>query len=115
MTTARKTLIRKRRHQRVRSRVMGSATRPRLSVYRSNRHLHAQLIDDEKGVTLASVSTSAFKKGNKVTQAKEAGLALAKVAKEKKVTKVVFDRGGFKYAGRIQAIAEGAREGGLGF
>ena len=106
---------RARRHGRVRSRIVGTQERPRLSVFRSNKYIYAQLIDDEKGVTLAAASDLAAKKGTKVERAKEVGAALAKEAKGKKVTSIVFDRGGFLYTGRVKALAEGAREGGLTF
>lgn len=115
MTTVKKVLVRTRRHARIRAKVAGDAARPRLAVYRSNRYILAQLIDDEKGATIAAVSTQSFTKGTKLAKAREAGATLARLAKEKKINHVVFDRGGFKYAGRIQALAEGAREGGLEF
>jgi large subunit ribosomal protein L18 len=101
--------------------VRGTDQRPRLCVYRSNKHIYAQLISDEKGVTLASVSTlsadlAETKKGNKgVAIAKAVGQALAKACKEKNITRVVFDRNGFLYHGQVKAVAEGAREGGLEF
>ncbi len=104
------------RHNRVRSVVSGTAKRPRLSVYRANRHIYAQLIDDEAGKTLAAVSSSEIKsKGKKVSLAMETGKLLAKKAGEKKIASAVFDRGGFAYHGRVKALAEGAREGGLKF
>jgi large subunit ribosomal protein L18 len=113
--TKSKTLNRKRRHARVRGRVSGTAAVPRLAVFRSNRFVIAQLIDDEQGVTLAAASDLKAGKGTKVERAKEVGIALAKAAEAKKITKVVFDRGGFLYAGRVKALADGAREGGLAF
>lgn len=104
------------RHNRVRSVVSGTAARPRLSVYRANRHIYAQLIDDESGKTLASAKSGEIKsKGKKVDLAGEVGKLLAKKAGEQKITKAVFDRGGFAYHGRVKALAEGAREGGLKF
>lgn len=104
-----------RRHNRIRAKVSGTAIRPRLSVYKSNRSLSAQLIDDERGVTIASVSTEGVAGNGMLEKAKKAGQALAKAAEAKKVTTAVFDRGGFIYTGRIKALAEGAREGGLKF
>ncbi|MCK6462771.1 MAG: 50S ribosomal protein L18 [Candidatus Pacebacteria bacterium] len=104
------------RHKRIRAKIAGTAAKPRLSVFRSNRHIFAQLIDDEKGVTL--VSAGDLKKGSKVKKtdsAKNVGLELAKAAKAKKIEAVMFDRGGFRYHGRVRAVAEGAREGGLKF
>ena len=113
--TNRKTLGRQSRHVRIRSRVSGTATRPRLSIYKSNRYIHAQLIDDEAGKTLIALSTKAVAKGTKTESAKALGTEMAKLAKAKKFSAVVFDRGGFRYTGRITAVAEGAREGGLIF
>jgi large subunit ribosomal protein L18 len=104
-----------RRHARVRSRVFGSGMRPRLSVFRSNKFIYSQIIDDEKNETLVAHSTQAEKNPGTLEAAKKAGLELAKLAEKKKVKKVVFDRGGFIYAGKIKAFAEGAREGGLEF
>lgn len=89
--------------------------RPRLSVFRSKQAIYAQLIDDEKGMTLASADSRKSKGKTPRERAKEAGLAIAKAGAAKKVKEVVFDRGGFEYKGKIQAIAEGAREGGLTF
>jgi large subunit ribosomal protein L18 len=105
-----------RRHRRVRKKVSGSSDRPRLAVYRSNKHIYAQLIDDVAGRTLvASSTTTSGDEGAPKERAKSVGLDLATKAKAAGVTKVTFDRGGFKYHGRIQAVAEGAREGGLEF
>jgi len=115
MHTSLKRLQRERRHRRVRAKVVGSAARPRLSVYKSNTRLVAQLIDDAKGVTLAAVS-SAEEKGKTPRERAEAAAAmLAKRAKEKGITKVVFDRGGFQYVGTVKAFAEAARAAGLEF
>lgn len=97
---------RTRRHNRIRAKVQGTAQRPRLAVYKSNRYLEAQVIDDAKGHTLASV---------KMDDAKKAGAEIAKLAKGKGVEAVVFDRGGFRYTGAIAALAEAARAGGLKF
>ena len=106
---------RERRHARVRAKISGTKERPRLSVFKSNKYLYAQVIDDDKGVTLAS-ATSVDEKGKTMTdRAKETGLSLAKKAKEKKIEKVIFDKGGFLYTGKIKALADGAREGGLIF
>jgi large subunit ribosomal protein L18 len=101
----------------VRSKIRGSAERPRLSVYRSNRGVFAQLIDDDAGKTMAAVSwTESDLKGlDPMEQAKKTGELLAKRAKEAKVETCVFDRGGYRYHGRVKAVAEGAREGGLKF
>ena len=105
-----------RRHTRVRSVVNGSDIRPRLSVFRANKHIYAQLIDDVKGVTIAAVSSLDVKEKTKKSGiATEVGKMIAAKAVEKKIEKVVFDRGGFAYHGRVQALAEGAREGGLKF
>lgn len=106
---------RRRRQLRIRSKVIGTAERPRLSIYKSNVAMYAQLIDDSKGVTIASASSVKSKKGNKTEAAKNVGIEIAKLAKAKGVTKVVFDRGGFIFTGRVKAIAEAAREGGLEF
>lgn len=103
---------------RIRGKVRGTAARPRLAVFRSNRDMYLQLINDEAGVTLASASTrdkSFTREGNKIEQSRAVGLQLAKVASEKGIQSVVFDRGGYLYHGRVKAVAEGAREGGLQF
>jgi large subunit ribosomal protein L18 len=109
---------RQRRHRRVRGRVEGTAERPRLVVFRSNRGIEAQLVDDLSGRTLAGASWLNLKKsfkGNKTEQAAEVGKLLAANAKRANVERVVFDRGGYLYHGRVKALAEGAREGGLQF
>jgi large subunit ribosomal protein L18 len=105
---------RERRHRRIRAKVSGTATRPRLSVFRSNRAISAQLIDDEKAVTLAA-ATSVTLKGSSAEKAKTVGKTIAEKAKAKKIELAVFDRGGYLYAGAIKALADGAREGGLKF
>src|SRR5580692_9540645 len=112
--------LRRRRH--VRQRITGTSERPRLTVFRSSKHIYAQLIDDLTGRTLASASTAVKKVagtkaayGGNVKAAKEAGLRLAAAAKTTGVTKAAFDRGHYKYHGRVKALAEGAREGGLQF
>ena len=104
-----------RRHARVRAKVVGTKSRPRLSVFKSNKYFYAQIIDDEKGVTLASATSSDAKGKTMTDKAKETGISLAKKAKEKKINKVVFDKGGFLYTGKIKAFADGARDGGLVF
>jgi large subunit ribosomal protein L18 len=107
-----------RRHRRVRGKVSGTAERPRLAVFRSNKGIYAQLIDDEAGRTLASASWAHLPKsfkGNKSEQAAEVGKLLAKNAKKAKIEGVVFDRGGYLFHGRVKALADGAREGGLSF
>ncbi len=107
---------RTKRHRRVRVNVAGSAQRPRLAVYRSLNHLYAQVIDDASSRTVAAASTLGLKaKGNGVAEAVEVGKAIAAKAKQAGVTKVVFDRGGFLYHGRIKALADAAREAGLEF
>jgi large subunit ribosomal protein L18 len=104
----------RRRHRRVRKKITGTEERPRLAVYRSNRHIYAQVIDDVAGRTLAAASSLASSNGeDRKTRAKEVGRAIAEKAKEAGVTQVSFDRGGFQYHGRVAAVAEGAREGGL--
>jgi len=112
---------RKRRHARVRKKVFGTASRPRLSVFRSHKHIYAQIIDDHVGHTLVAASSldpvlrSELRSGSTVEAAKKVGLLLARRALERGITRVVFDRGGYKYHGRVAALAEGAREGGLEF
>lgn len=110
-----KTNARKRRHKKVRSKIMGTSERPRLSVYRSNKKVRIQLIDDRKGHTLVAVSSVLSKEASPQEAAKKAGLELAEKAKKEGLKKVVFDRGGFAYHGRVKMVAEGAREGGLEF
>jgi large subunit ribosomal protein L18 len=106
-----------RRHRRVRGKVAGTAERPRLVVFRSNRGIFAQLVDDETGRTLAGASWTGLsgKEGSKIDQAKAVGEALADAAKKAGIERCVFDRGGYLYHGRVKALAEGAREGGLQF
>ncbi len=106
---------RDRRRKRIRAKVSGTKSMPRLSVFKSNKYVYAQLIDDESGKTLASSSSVKIKAKGKLLQAKKVGEDLAKKAQEHKIKKVVFDRGGFIYTGRVKALAEGAREGGLKF
>lgn len=107
-----------RRKTRIRAKVQGTAAKPRLSVFRSNKHVYAQLINDQTKETLTGASETELKlavKANKSDRAKEIGLLIAKKAATKKVTAVVFDKGSYKYHGRVKAVAEGAREGGLKF
>ena len=118
MSTLTKRQARERRHRRIRGKIAGTAERPRLAVFRSNRGIFAQLIDDEAGKTLAGASWLGLAKtfkGNKSEQAAEVGKALAKAAKAAGVETCVFDRGGYLYHGRVKALADGAREGGLEF
>ncbi len=107
------------RHKRIRKTLSGTAERPRLNVFRSNANITAQIIDDEKGVTLVSASTREkelnIKNGGNVEAAKLIGAEIAKRAKKEKIEKVVFDRGGYLYHGRVKALAEAARENGLEF
>jgi len=108
---------RERRHRRIRGKVSGTSERPRLAVFRSNRGIHAQLIDDENALTLAAASWLQLKgfSGDKTAQAAEVGKRLAESAKAAGISACVFDRGGYLYHGRVKALAEGAREGGLEF
>lgn len=118
LTKADKNKTRQKRHWRVRSRVSGTAERPRLNVFRSLAHIYAQIIDDEKGVTLVAASSKEKNfegSGGNVEGAKKVGAAIAKKAVEKGISEVVFDRGGYIYHGRVAALAEAAREGGLKF
>jgi large subunit ribosomal protein L18 len=113
-----KNQVRTRVHRRIRRRVLGTAERPRLAVYRSLAHIYAQVIDDRSGHTIAAASSNdkgAGMDGGNVTGAKEIGRIVAERAKEKGVSRVVFDRGGYLYHGRIKALADAAREAGLEF
>ena len=110
-----KATLRTQRHNRLRYKVTGTAARPRLSVFRSNAFVYAQVINDETGTTLASADSRKETKGTGVEKATLVGTAIAKAAKAAKIDAVVFDRGGFQYAGIVKAVAEGAREGGLQF
>lgn len=108
------------RHRRVRARVSGVDNKPRLSVFRSNKHIQASLVDDVKGNTLLAVNSVKIKSTGstgfrKVDQAFKVGEEIARLAKDKGITKVVFDRGGYRYTGRVKSVAEGARSGGLEF
>lgn len=110
-----KTEKRIRRHNRIRSKVKGTNEMPRLSVFKSNQAVYAQIIDDVAGVTLLSSSTDKMKGKTIMEKANQVGLDLAKKAIAKKIKKVVFDRGGYIYIGKVKALADGAREGGLKF
>ena len=121
MANKRADIGRRRRQERVRKRVLGTDARPRVCVFRSNKHIYAQVISDHQGKTLAAVSTlskdvaAAVKDSKGVATAKQVGLALAQACKARNIIKVVFDRNGFLYHGRVKAVADGAREGGLQF
>lgn len=121
MTNKRADIGRRRRQERVRKKVLGTSARPRVCVFRSNKHIYAQVISDDQGKTVAAVSTlskdlaATVKDKKGVETAKQVGLALAQACKAKNITKVVFDRNGFLYHGRVKAVADGAREGGLEF
>lgn len=104
-----------RRHLRVRKAVQGTAARPRLVVFRSLKHITAQLVDDDAARTLATVTSTKVGEGKKSEKSLEVGKQIAVVAKEKGITTVVFDRGGYQYHGRVKAVADGARAGGLEF
>ena len=107
-----------RRHRRVRGKIAGTAERPRLGIFRSNRGIFAQLIDDDSGKTLASASWTSLPasfKGDKTAQATEVGKRLAEAAKKAGIETIVFDRSGYLFHGRVKALADGAREGGLKF
>lgn len=106
---------RQKRKVRIRKDILGSADIPRLTVYRSNNHIYAQLIDDVSHATLAQASDAKSKKGTPVDSAKEVGMELARAALKKNIEKVVFDRNGYKFHGRVKSLADGAREGGLKF
>ncbi len=114
-TTPTKVMQRMRRHARIRTQVSGTEVRPRLAVFRSNRFIYAQLINDESGKTLAAADSRVAKGAKPLDRAKEVGVLIAEKAKEKGITTVVFDRGGFQYQGMIASLADGAREAGLQF
>ena len=121
ITKENRNISRKRRHLRVRKKIFGTAERPRLNVFRSGKHIYAQIIDDLKGVTLVSASTvdkqlrGEITNGGNVEAARKVGEAIAKRAQQNGITKVVFDRGGYLYHGRVKALADAAREAGLEF
>ena len=113
-----KNKLRLKRHKRIRGKISGTAERPRLSIFRSNKNIYAQLIDDVAGVTLASASSldeKVSEDATKVDQAKAVGKAIAEAAKSKNISTVVFDRSGYLYHGRVEALADAARENGLEF
>ena len=112
-----KNKLRLKRHRRIRGKISGTAERPRLSIFRSNKNIYAQLIDDVAGITLASASTldENVSDATKVEQAAAVGKAIAEAAKAKDISTVVFDRSGYLYHGRVQALADAARENGLDF
>jgi large subunit ribosomal protein L18 len=119
ITQTKRNAIRQRIHSRIRRKLSGTTERPRLNVYRSLNHIYAQVVDDQTGVTLVSASTIKAKgesgTGGNIAAAKEVGTEIAKKAVEKGIKKVVFDRGGYLYHGRIKALADAAREAGLEF
>ncbi len=119
ITKSDKNATRKKRHARVRAKLSGTSARPRLNVFRSNKHIYAQIIDDMNGVTLASASTMdkdlGLESSSNIEAAQKIGELVAKRAVEKGISAVVFDRGGYLYHGRIQALADAARENGLQF
>jgi large subunit ribosomal protein L18 len=120
LTTTSKNTNRRHVHERIRKKIQGTLERPRLNVYRSLNHIYVQLIDDHKGATIVSANSAEGKKGERRTggnlaAAKSVGKAIAERAREKGITRVVFDRGGYLYHGRVKALAEAAREAGLQF
>jgi large subunit ribosomal protein L18 len=120
LTISSKNVTRRRVHKRIRKKVLGTAERPRLNVYRSLNHMYVQVIDDLKGVTLVSANTAEGKKesrtsGGNLAAAKAVGKSIAERAKAQGITKIVFDRGGYIYHGRVKALADAAREAGLQF
>ncbi|MCK4308098.1 50S ribosomal protein L18 [candidate division WOR-3 bacterium] len=106
---------RARRHKRIRNKILGTVKRPRLVVYRSLKYIYVQLVNDMKHNTLVSANSLGVKKGTKTEKSKECGKKLAELAKKKKIKTIAFDRSGYKYHGRVKALADGAREGGLKF
>ncbi|MFZ5392149.1 MAG: 50S ribosomal protein L18 [Patescibacteria group bacterium] len=118
---AKKQQLRYRRHHKIRTQIQGSAIKPRLSVYRSNKNIYAQLVDDEKKSTIVSANdlkitkTSSSEFSAKLARAYEVGLLIGQAALDKKIKQVVFDRAGYKFHGRVKALAEGARKAGLKF
>ncbi len=113
--TSKKQVRRDRRRGKIRSKISGTSERPRLSVFKSNRGMFLQIIDDVEMTTIVSANMKEIKKGTKTEKAKELGKIIAEKALLKNIKSVVFDRGGFQYHGRIKAVAEGAREAGLNF
>jgi large subunit ribosomal protein L18 len=115
MDTKIKTIQRERRRKRIRAKIFGTSEKPRLSVFRSNKYITAQLIDDSKGETLASATSKGIKGKNVLEKAQAVGASVAGQAKNKKIKTAVFDRGGYLYTGSVAAVADGARAGGLKF
>jgi large subunit ribosomal protein L18 len=115
ITQTKRNAIRQRIHQRIRRKLAGTGERPRLNVYRSLNHIYAQVIDDHKGETLVSASSIKMKTGGNVAAAKEIGKTIAELAVQQGIKKVVFDRGGYLYHGRVKALADAARAAGLEF
>ena len=115
MDTKIKTIQRDRRRKRIRAKIFGISEKPRLSVFRSNKYISAQLIDDSKGLTLAGASSKDIKGKSALEKAIAVGKSIAEQAKAKKIDMVVFDRGGYLYTGSVKALADGAREAGLKF
>lgn len=113
--TVYKSMKRDRRHRRIRAKVAGTAERPRLTVFRSNKFIYAQVINDELGTTLAAANDMKIAKGTKSERAAQVGTAVAELAKKAGISKVVFDRGGFMFTGRVKALADAARAAGLEF
>ncbi|MEI7480162.1 MAG: 50S ribosomal protein L18 [bacterium] len=113
--TNQKTAKIEKRHNRIRAKIDGTSERPRLAIFRSNKFIYAQVIDDTKGKTLVAATSAKAKGKTFIERSKETGVEIAKLAKAAGVTKVVFDRGGFSYIGKVKALADGAREGGLIF
>ena len=110
-----KTNKRERRHKKIKAKIQGADKRPRLSVYRSNRVLHVQLINDSEGTTISGFRSDAVEGATPIERSFNAGLKIAEVAKKAGIEQVVFDRGGFMYAGQVKSLADGARKGGLEF
>ena len=106
---------RQRRHARIRARISGTSAKPRLSIFKSNRHMYAQLIDDTTGATILGLSSEKVEGKNMTEKSKELGKMVAQMALGKKISAIAFDRGGFKYTGKIKLFADSAREGGLKF
>ena len=104
-----------RRKTRIRAKISGTAERPRMAIFKSHKYLYAQLINDDKGTTLAAFDSKKAKSKTPVERAKEVGIEIAKLAKAANITKVVFDRGGYIYTGKVKMVADAAREGGLQF
>jgi large subunit ribosomal protein L18 len=115
ITQTKRNAIRQRIHQRIRRKLAGTGERPRLNVYRSLNHIYAQVIDDQKGETLVSASSIKMNTGGNVAAAKEIGKTVAELAVQQGIKKVVFDRGGYLYHGRVKALADAARAAGLEF